>query len=157
MKARSGQASQGEVDVASSQHLPKIIRDWKFLSIHCWRQPQSRSILRVRESLSLLLDPIASEQRPPDLISYFETVRNRTRGKSLALSKAGNLILASLDTHQRDSIFIIFGCSVPVILREEEDGSCNWITDAYIYMVMDGEALDGLEDGRNVEEEIVLR
>jgi hypothetical protein len=39
-----------------------------------------------------------------------------------------------------------------VTLREEEDGPYKWITNAYIYGVMDGEALDGLEDGTYMEE-----
>jgi hypothetical protein len=39
-----------------------------------------------------------------------------------------------------------------MILRKEDGGSYKWITDAYMYGVMNGEAMGGLENGTYVKE-----
>jgi hypothetical protein len=44
-----------------------------------------------------------------------------------------------------DLICILFGCSVPVILRKHKDGFYEFVGESYIYGKMDGEAFAGLD------------
>jgi hypothetical protein len=52
-----------------------------------------------------------------------------------------------------DIICILFGCSVPCILRRRQDGCYQFIGEAYIYGQMDGGALHGLQELGSSEEE----
>jgi hypothetical protein len=62
-----------------------------------------------------------------------------------------------------DRICILYGCSVPVVLRKHEisDKECYWklIGDAYVHGVMDGEAIRGVSDKmlRAMEMEFEIR
>ncbi|KAL2071928.1 hypothetical protein VTL71DRAFT_13163 [Oculimacula yallundae] len=50
--------------------------------------------------------------------------------------------LAPPKAQRSDIVCILFGCSVPVILSKQDDGSFKFIGEAYIHGVMDGEAAD---------------
>ena len=41
-----------------------------------------------------------------------------------------------------DDVCILFGCDVPVLLRKHDDGLWEFIGEAYIHQMMDGEAMD---------------
>ena len=70
--------------------------------------------------------------------------------------------LAPESTKNKDLIYILLGCSVPVILREQKvagDHCYEVVREAYIYGMMDGEALGGkkMEELRETCEEFKLR
>jgi hypothetical protein len=119
-------------------------------------RPESHGVGGVRDPVPLSQHNASSKEWPPNVMSYFDEFKNGTGGRSLALSKSGCLILASLDICPGDSILILFGCSVPIISRKEPDGSYKWVTDGYMYGVMDGDAMDDLKDGKYVAEEIMF-
>jgi hypothetical protein len=63
-------------------------------------------------------------------------------------------------TKEKDLVCILFGCSVPVILREHKSNDalkCHFelIGEAYVHGKMDGEAMADHEDGK-VEDEVFI-
>jgi hypothetical protein len=51
--------------------------------------------------------------------------------------------LAPPDTEARDLVCIIFGCSVPVVLRSTaRSGEFKFVGECYVHGMMDGEAFD---------------
>jgi len=53
----------------------------------------------------------------------------------------GNMGLAPMRSRENDIICVIYGCSVPVVLREEE-GSFTFIGECFLHGFMDGEAIE---------------
>ncbi len=46
-----------------------------------------------------------------------------------------------------DIIVILYGCSVPLILRPRNEGGFMLIGGAYVYGIMQGEAIEWLKNG----------
>ncbi|KAE8454442.1 hypothetical protein EG329_000064 [Mollisiaceae sp. DMI_Dod_QoI] len=56
--------------------------------------------------------------------------------------------LAPKDTKQGDMVCVLFGCSVPVVLRQQDSGNEKYfhmIGECFVYGMMDGEAVAGKE------------
>jgi hypothetical protein len=72
---------------------------------------------------------------------FFRTKGNRTKNKEPLFC------LGSPDVREGDMVCIIFGCSVPVVLRKVSTGGGNAhyevIGECYVHGMMDGEALEG--------------
>ena len=49
--------------------------------------------------------------------------------------------LAPMRSRENDIILVFYGCSVPVVLREEED-RFTFIGECFLYGIMDGEAIN---------------
>lgn len=95
---------------------------------------------------------------PAEREKYFQQARDRTWGRTLLLSQKGLLGLVPRGTQVGDHIFVISGCSVPIILRRGDDGSFSWIGDSYVHGIMNGlrkVLLSGLQYEQ--KEEIVIR
>lgn len=56
-----------------------------------------------------------------------------------------------------DFVAVLWGCSVPAVLRPRADGGCSLITFAYVDGIMHGELFDSSAAARLRTEEIVLR
>jgi hypothetical protein len=68
-----------------------------------------------------------------------------TWNRRLICTEGNSLGLAPLETREDDIVCILFGCSVPVILRENEDDTAELVGECYISSiegVMDGQAAD---------------
>ena len=81
------------------------------------------------------------------MLEYLHRVSNVIWNKRL-MSSSGvcgtRFGLAPTDAEEKDIICILLGCSVPVVLREQGQGaerSYKFIGEAYVYGMMDGEAL----------------
>lgn len=72
---------------------------------------------------------------------FFKTTGNKNKNKEPLFC------LGSPDVREGDLICIIFGCSVPVVLRKVSTGGGNshfeFIGECYVHGMMDGEALEG--------------
>jgi hypothetical protein len=72
---------------------------------------------------------------------FFRTKGNKTKNKEPLFC------LGSPDVREGDMVCIIFGCSVPVVLRKVSTGGGNAhfevIGECYVHGMMDGEALEG--------------
>ena len=53
----------------------------------------------------------------------------------------GCIGLAPIRAREGDIICVLFGCSVPVFLREENDGKAAFVGEAYVHEFMDGRQL----------------
>jgi len=91
---------------------------------------------------------------PSTMITFLERAQQivwgrrffKTRG-SKAKNKESLFCLGSPHVREGDMICIIFGCSVPVVLRKVSTGGGNshfeFIGECYVHGMMDGEALEG--------------
>ncbi|KAL2069399.1 hypothetical protein VTL71DRAFT_14078 [Oculimacula yallundae] len=96
---------------------------------------------------------IESPLTPTTMISFLKRVQAVVWNRKFLLSKGGAAEveeeqlfgLAPSDAQEGDLICILFGCSVPVILRQmKSEAECYYylIGESFIYGMMDGEALD---------------
>ncbi|KAF3013704.1 hypothetical protein E8E14_003378 [Neopestalotiopsis sp. 37M] len=102
---------------------------------------------------SIDLEERISLNAPKDDIEYFEVLRDtvwnrRTCRLKSFLSTTESLVgLIPQQARAGDQVCILYGCSVPVVLREvsQEAGKRSWhiLGDVYIHGMMNGEALDG--------------
>jgi hypothetical protein len=91
---------------------------------------------------------------PDTSAAFLRRVQSVTWNRKFLLSKSeingGHLFgLAPADTKVGDLICILYGCSVPVILREyktQGDHYFEVIGESFVYGMMDGEARVGLSD-----------
>ncbi|KAL2063855.1 hypothetical protein VTL71DRAFT_4349 [Oculimacula yallundae] len=76
--------------------------------------------------------------------------------RRLIISDTGYMGLAPIQTQSGDQICVLYGCSVPVVLREEHEGF-NLIGECYVHGLMRGEAIDLARDGVLNQVEWVIR
>ncbi|KAH6722902.1 hypothetical protein BKA61DRAFT_585469 [Leptodontidium sp. MPI-SDFR-AT-0119] len=77
------------------------------------------------------------------LKEFLRRVKAVTWNRRLVRLADDSLGLVPERTMQYDRICILFGCDVPVVLRRTNDGAWEFIGEAFVYGVMDGEALVG--------------
>jgi hypothetical protein len=98
---------------------------------------------------------VSADKRPPQIVAeYLKRVQAVTwnrmfiEGAPTAANSEPLFGLAPPDTKENDRVCILFGCSVPCILRpcKSENGTqyFEFVGEAYIYGRMDGEALSTL-------------
>lgn len=99
------------------------------------KQIPKHNLLNKPPSLDLV--PEIDSMWPRNRENYFRDVRDRTWGRTILRSSKGLLGLGPREIREGDCIYIIEGCSVPIILRKNQDKSYAWIGDAYIHNMMD--------------------
>jgi len=84
---------------------------------------------------------------------YLTRVRNVTWNRKFFTSEKGDLLgLCPAAARQGDLVCVLYGCSVPVILRQHEDDGCfELIGEAYVHGKMDGEAMADVGKAQSVE------
>jgi hypothetical protein len=78
------------------------------------------------------------------LKEFLRRVQAVTWNRRLVRLADDSLGLVPSRTIRYDRVCILFGCDVPVVLRRLKDDTCELIGEAFIYEVMNGEALDRL-------------
>ncbi|GKZ38225.1 hypothetical protein AbraIFM66950_010254 [Aspergillus brasiliensis] len=78
-----------------------------------------------------------------------------TSYRRLMISSKDYIGLVPSRTQEGDLICVLFGCSVPVILRKQDDHYI-FIGECYVHGIMDGEAIEQMKEGCLVEEEFTL-
>jgi hypothetical protein len=79
------------------------------------------------------------------MAAFLRRVQAVTWNRRLICTEGSSLGLAPPETEEDDLVCILFGCSVPVILREHEDDTAKFIGECYINgieSVMDGQAAE---------------
>ncbi|KAH7417920.1 heterokaryon incompatibility protein-domain-containing protein [Cadophora sp. MPI-SDFR-AT-0126] len=76
--------------------------------------------------------------------------------RQLMISKKGYIGLGPVPARQGDLICVLYGCSVPVILRKV-DKHYILVGECYVHGLMDGEALDLLAIGKATEKDFEIR
>jgi hypothetical protein len=77
-------------------------------------------------------------------------------GRRLAVSENKHIGLASQRARVGDSICVLYGCSIPVLLRKDSDGRWTFVGDVYVHGLMNGEAVELMRKGTFSEEEWVI-
>jgi hypothetical protein len=94
----------------------------------------------------LLLQERKSNSGPT--AKFLRRVQAVTWNKRLVRLIDGSLGLVPEDTEPEDSVCILFGCDVPVVLRKQDNDTWKFIGEAYVHGVMDGEAMNRPFDKR---------
>jgi hypothetical protein len=78
-----------------------------------------------------------------------QVVWNRTviRTQTDSVNDQPFIGLAPQGSQRGDIICIFFGCSVPVVLRGQDNGEFQFVGECYVHGVMDGEAVDPIPAG----------
>jgi len=82
-------------------------------------------------------------------------LRMHTFHRRLVVSEKGYIGLGSRLAQPRDLICVLFGCSVPVILRKIDD-YYMFIGESYVHGIMDGEVINTRNERKFSEQEFVL-
>lgn len=83
-------------------------------------------------------------------------IEQGTSRRRLMISKKGYIGLVPPGAQEDDHICVLFGCTVPVIIRKVYDYH-TFIGESYVHSIMDGEAISQMNDGALTEEEFILR
>jgi hypothetical protein len=76
--------------------------------------------------------------------------------RSLIVSEKGYIGLGPAKVQNGDLMCILYGCSVPIILRQEDDHFL-FVGEAYVHGAMYGEIMHSLEIGKAAEREFIIR
>ena len=93
-----------------------------------------------------------SKMFPRFLETAIEAIENNTMHRHLLISKKGYLGLGPIPTQKDDMICVLFGCSVPVLIRKVEDHHVL-VGECYVHGIMNGEAVDMWKKGELVQQE----
>jgi hypothetical protein len=74
------------------------------------------------------------------------TLRKRCEERELLTTREGYLALGPRSTQPRDTIAILLGCQVPVVVRQHAN-HYEFVGTCYVHGIMQGEFLVGLETG----------
>lgn len=86
---------------------------------------------------------IRSEVEAPLVVDFLRRVQSVVWNRKFLVSETEDLIgLAPMAAQVGDSICILYGCSVPVVLRQQGEGSWAFIGECYFHGMMDGEAIE---------------
>ncbi len=88
-----------------------------------------------------------------DLLVLLSNFENRR----LVTIETGHFGFASSTVQPGDPIFVILGCSIPVILRPVDiGGRYEVVGECYVEGYMKGECVAGVESGKRIAQDIVL-
>ncbi|KAH6690200.1 hypothetical protein BKA61DRAFT_625796 [Leptodontidium sp. MPI-SDFR-AT-0119] len=115
-------------------------------------------VVRLRKLLDAIVDSKEIEEgRLPDLkdrrgflARFYDTMVRMQR--KLVLCKNGRLATVPWRAQKADVICVLFGCSVPVVLRELENEVFEFVGECYVDGYMDGEAI-----GKAKERQFVIK
>ena len=99
-----------------------------------------------------------------NVVKFVQRVQEVVRNRRLIHTKYGRLGLAPHLAKKRDLVCILFGCSVPIVLRRQQDADTGkpysqFIGECYIHGILDGQALElaRLENDSISKEEFEIR
>jgi hypothetical protein len=98
------------------------------------------------------LDPAVKQQG--QVVGF--SMLNRLLHRSLFVTEKGYIGLGPAKIQNGDMVCIIYGCSVPLILRAQNDHHIL-VGEAYVHGIMDGEVIDLFLDGKVEEREFRLK
>ena len=132
------QASDGK---AISENVNVIFKSW--YSINKAFEIHGRALSQwFRISTAV---PSRPERDMNDLtdedFKFLEEIMLATTHKRLMFTHEGYIGMAPYDTRKGDKVCLLFGCRVPVVLRERIAGGFELIGEVYVHGIMKGEAL----------------
>ena len=90
-------------------------------------------------------DPNRPERDMDDLtdaeLKFLEQITLATLQKRLLFTHEGYIGMAPHETRKGDKICLLFGCRVPVVLRQRVEGGYELVGEVYVHGIMKGEAM----------------
>jgi hypothetical protein len=84
---------------------------------------------------------------PPSYRQQVQMILEACRGRRLLVTDTGLLGLAPLEAQSGDVIYVVPGVSVPLVMRRVE-GRYSLVGECYVQNVMDGEAIEDMDDSK---------
>ena len=81
----------------------------------------------------------------------------RAMGRRFFITRHGRIGLAHWNVKVNDEVYVLFGGQTPFILRPASHGEHTLCADAYVYGIMDGEAMADYEAGKYAKQEYRIR
>ncbi|RFU23968.1 hypothetical protein B7463_g12370, partial [Scytalidium lignicola] len=128
-----------------------------FLTLLCGRITTT-SRCKADELLQHLLRMCVPDQDGIELLKKLcSSLDSGTQGRHLIISEAMEIGSGPEDVREGDQIYVLTGCSVPVILRKaERDNEFQLVGECYLQSVMDGEALRMRDEGKATAHDLML-
>ena len=77
--------------------------------------------------------------------------------RRLMTTKDGKIGMVPGRTQKEDQIWVLFGCSIPLVLRKcKAEGSYEVVGECYLHGYMNGEIIKELQDGKVKSQEVNL-
>jgi hypothetical protein len=73
---------------------------------------------------------------------------NNLRKYRFCVSSDGSFVMGPPSVLKGDLVCILFGCNMPVILRETDVNRYVFVGECYVHGIMDGEAIEGMRAGK---------
>ena len=78
------------------------------------------------------------------------------RGRIFFITQGGYIGLAPEAAEENDVVSVVLGGEVPYVIRPKNNGHYLFVGECYVHGLMDGQALEGHEEGGSEVEEIIL-
>jgi len=98
---------------------------------------------RVPQALPGAFHESIAHASSSETLAYLRDFEFISHGRKAFITQAGRAGLGPESAAVGDGVYIIQGVSVPTILREAGNGQYRMVGEAYVYGVMDGEAMEG--------------
>lgn len=167
-KASRTSSMQSEISIASSSSTPEVnpllhhtyILDAYLQTLLCGRISTHQRLTKAKidsiVNLSLLNDPSSHDRKPGGLYELCEAFQSGMSKRRIGITHKGYIGAIPQDTQPGDFICVLFGCSVPVVLRKRIGEEYFFVGECYLHGFMDAEAIVMQVKGQLKEEKFVL-
>ena len=109
-----------------------------------WYKLASEHVLQASDGLDLDTRRLMFKSPPGIVFDFLRRVQSVIWGRRLVILDQGHAVLGPKSCEPGDLVCILFGCSVPVLLRRRPDsdgGVYTFLGECYVHGMMDGEAI----------------
>ena len=132
-------------------------RDPTGLACPAWYKLASEHILQNSDGVDLDTRRLMFESSPGMVFDFLRRVQSVIWGRRLAILDQGYVVLGPRSCELGDLVCILYGCSVPVLLRPRSDvPGYTFVGECYVHGMMDGEARILAEQGKLHKKPFVL-
>ncbi|RFU23924.1 hypothetical protein B7463_g12414, partial [Scytalidium lignicola] len=142
------------VDVHRTHVLNKYLHSLLCGRITATKRLSDRDIDTI---LSLKFPENASDESQNNVVGLIcKAFENGMRERNLSITSKGYIGAVPQEAQKGDLICILFGCSVPVVLRSGDNDTYKLIGECYLHGFMDGEGIVMDEKGQLKEQHFIL-
>ena len=117
-------------------------RNAEGLACPAWYKLASEHVLQNSDELDLDTRRLMFESPPGIVFDFLRRVQSVIWGRRLAILDQGYVVLGPRSCEAGDFVCILYGCSVPVVLRQQSDAMGYAVVgECYVHGMMDGEAI----------------
>ena len=147
-------------DIASEDWFWRTLvadRDSTGLACPAWYKLASEHVLENSDGLDLDTKRLMFESSPGMVFDFLRRAQSVIWGRRLAILDQGYVVLGPRSCELGDLVCILYGCSVPVLLRPRSYmPGYTFVGECYVHGMMDGEARILEEQGKLHRKDFVL-